>query len=167
MKTQNQGGSVKSSSQEREVSAINGWLMLGVNLAMVCLGVFLCIRSIYELEALGQSFPVIQFVSGILCVLLAVILLIGHFTLQPNQARVLILFVLPIVSPNSFRTPSARSSESCWLEAKRRDRIGTLSVCPVIRMRPGNCARAAPIRARTGRKPSLTDTLPEAKSPSP
>ena len=83
---------MKSSSQEREVSAINGWLMLGVNLAMVCLGVFLCIRSIYELEALGQSFPVIQFVSGILCVLLAVILLIGHFTLQPNQARVLILF---------------------------------------------------------------------------
>jgi regulator of protease activity HflC (stomatin/prohibitin superfamily) len=97
MKTQDQssrseGGLAKSPSLEREVSALNGWLMLVVNLALLAVGIFLLVRSIYEAEALRHAFPVAKLVAGILLQGLGILFLIGHFTLQPNQARVLILF---------------------------------------------------------------------------
>ena len=92
MKTQTADGSVKVPSREHEVSAINGWIMLVINLALIVTGAFLFVRSIYEAEALRQGFPVVKFVAGIVCEFLGVIFLIGHFTLQPNQARVQILF---------------------------------------------------------------------------
>lgn len=97
MNTQDQSGRseshlTKTPSREREVSVLSGWLMLPVNLGLVGLGIFLFIRSIYEVEALGQSFPVLKFVAGILILVLGILFFIGHFTLQPNQARVLILF---------------------------------------------------------------------------
>lgn len=95
MKTQNESGrveSAKSPSVEREVSALNGWLMLAVNLVLLAGGMFLFARSIYEAAELHQAFPVAKFVTGILLEGLGILFLIGHFTLQPNQARVLILF---------------------------------------------------------------------------
>jgi regulator of protease activity HflC (stomatin/prohibitin superfamily) len=92
MKTQTQVIGSKAPSAEREVSAINGWPMLAINIALVCVGVFLFVRSIYEVEELRQTFPVLKFVSGIVCEGLGILSLIGHFTLQPNQSRVLILF---------------------------------------------------------------------------
>jgi len=92
MNTVDQVAQSNASSQEREVSAKSGWPMLVINIALVVLGVFLFVRSIYELEALRQSFPVIKFVAGILCVGSGILSLIGHFTLQPNQSRVQILF---------------------------------------------------------------------------
>lgn len=82
----------KAPSLEREVHALNGWLMLAVNLALLFLGVFLFVRSIYETEALGQAFPVVKFIAALVLILLGTLFLVGHFTLQPNQARVLILF---------------------------------------------------------------------------
>jgi hypothetical protein len=82
----------KTHSSEREVSAVNGWPMLLVNLAIAGTGIFLIVRSIYEVEGLHQSFPVLKFICGILCIPLAVVFFIGHFTLQPNQSRVQILF---------------------------------------------------------------------------
>lgn len=92
MKPQIQELANKTPSTEREVSVISGWPMLVINIGLVCLGVFLTVRSIYEVGQLHQSFPVVKFVAGILCELLGVLFLVGHFTLQPNQARVLILF---------------------------------------------------------------------------
>lgn len=92
MKTQVQDFAAKTPSAEREVSVFSGWPMLVLNIGLVLLGVFLTVRSIYEVEQLHLSFPVTQFTAGILCELLGVLLLVGHFTLQPNQARVLILF---------------------------------------------------------------------------
>lgn len=92
MKTQIQVLEAKGPSAEREVSVMNGWLMLVINIALVCLGAFLFVRSIYEVEHLRQSFPVAKFLLGIVSELLGILFLIGHFTLQPNQARVLILF---------------------------------------------------------------------------
>lgn len=92
MKTEYPNSSEKSPSREHEVTAVNGWIMLIVNLALVALGPFLFVRSIYEVEALHRSFPAIKFVAGILCLILGIIFLIGHFTLQPNQSRVQILF---------------------------------------------------------------------------
>lgn len=95
MKTASESGrseSAKSPSLEREGSALNGWLMLVVNLALLALGTFLVVRSIYEVAELRQAFPVAKFVAGLLLEGLGILFLVGHFTLQPNQARVLILF---------------------------------------------------------------------------
>lgn len=95
MKTAIESGrseSAKSPSLEHERSALNGWLMLAVNLAILAVGIYLFVRSIYEVAELRQAFPVAQFVSGIVLEGLGILFLIGHFTLQPNQARVLILF---------------------------------------------------------------------------
>lgn len=92
MNTVDQVAQSKSPSEEREVSVMSGWPMLFINLVLVLLGPSLIVRSIYELEALHQSFPVLKFFGGILCVALGVISLVGHFTLQPNQSRVQILF---------------------------------------------------------------------------
>ena len=82
----------KAPSVEREVSVLNGWLMLAVNLALLILGVFLFVRSLYETGALHTPFPVVKFIAALVLILLALLFLVGHFTLQPNQARVLILF---------------------------------------------------------------------------
>jgi len=92
MNTSTQNQNPSQASTEREVSAVNGWLMLVVNIALVGLGVFLIVRSIYEVEGLRQSFPVLKFIIGMLLELLGILFLIGHFTLQPNQSRVQILF---------------------------------------------------------------------------
>jgi regulator of protease activity HflC (stomatin/prohibitin superfamily) len=92
MQTPSASSSTKNPSVERDVSVLSGWPMLVVNIGLVGLGVFLFVRSIYEVEALHQSFPVMKFVAGILVTLLGILFLIGHFTLQPNQSRVLILF---------------------------------------------------------------------------
>lgn len=82
----------KTSSLEREVVALSGWLMLVVNLALVFLGIFLVVRSIYEVNHLREDFPIVKFIAGLLIGGLGILFLTGHFTLQPNQARVLILF---------------------------------------------------------------------------
>jgi regulator of protease activity HflC (stomatin/prohibitin superfamily) len=79
-------------SQELPVRVLNGWLMLLVNFAILALGVWLVIATILAVEQRGLAFPVSQFVGGLLLIGLAVLLFTGHFTLQPNQARVLILF---------------------------------------------------------------------------
>jgi regulator of protease activity HflC (stomatin/prohibitin superfamily) len=92
MRTENQNVVEKTPSTEHPVSAVNGWLMLAVNSVVVPLGVFLFMRSLYEVEALGQEFSLLKLIAGIVCVVLGVVSLIGHFTLQPNQSRVQILF---------------------------------------------------------------------------
>ncbi len=79
-------------SQELPVRVANGWIMLFVNLAVLALGIWLVVSTILAVEKLGQPFPVVRFVGGLLFIGFAVLLFIGHFTLQPNQARVLILF---------------------------------------------------------------------------
>ncbi len=81
-----------ASNKELEVGAFNGWLMLAINLALLFLGVYFIANTIYEASAHRAAISVAKFLAGIGLEILAVILLIGHFTLQPNQARVLILF---------------------------------------------------------------------------
>jgi regulator of protease activity HflC (stomatin/prohibitin superfamily) len=83
---------VNSASSERQTSVMNGWLMLLVNLALL-LGaaawfVWILVRTARE----GDPSSLWWLVPAILLEALAIILLNGHFTLQPNEARVLILF---------------------------------------------------------------------------
>jgi regulator of protease activity HflC (stomatin/prohibitin superfamily) len=71
-------------ASERVVSTLNGWMMLIVNFALLIGAAFV---GGHAAEVGGP----IQ-VLGSLLALAGVIMLAGYFTLQPNQARVLILF---------------------------------------------------------------------------
>lgn len=79
--------STNSVSRERETSAINGWGMLVVNLALL-FGAVAWFISIVR----GGPGPWYYVVASVLLGILAMVLLCGFFTLQPNEARVLILF---------------------------------------------------------------------------
>src|SRR5438876_11688468 len=83
---------VKSASSERETSAVQGWVMLFVNFALLIGALAWFILII--LRAAGTSNPSVlwwMIPTGLLEIL-AIIFFCGHFTLQPNEARVLILF---------------------------------------------------------------------------
>jgi regulator of protease activity HflC (stomatin/prohibitin superfamily) len=71
-------------ASERVVSALNGWMMLIVNIALLIGAAFVASRAA---EVGGP----IQVLGGLLAVA-GIFMLGGYFTLQPNQARVLILF---------------------------------------------------------------------------
>ena len=83
--------SMKSASQEREASAVNGWAMLVVNLALM-FGAVAWFIWLVSRAGKSNGDPGVLLMAPILLEILAIILLKGHFTLQPNEARVLILF---------------------------------------------------------------------------
>jgi regulator of protease activity HflC (stomatin/prohibitin superfamily) len=71
-------------ASERIANTMSGWVMLLVNIALLLGGAYLINLSAAE----GGAMRLI----GGLCALLGLIMVGGYFTLQPNQARVLILF---------------------------------------------------------------------------
>jgi regulator of protease activity HflC (stomatin/prohibitin superfamily) len=71
-------------ASERVVSAMNGWMMLIVNVALLLGAAFV----VYRVAAVGSP---MQLLGGLLA-LAGFVMLGGYFTLQPNQARVLMLF---------------------------------------------------------------------------
>jgi regulator of protease activity HflC (stomatin/prohibitin superfamily) len=73
----------QSAASERIVGTMNGWGMLIVNFALF-------VGAGFMLRMTGMVGP-IHF-AGALLTLISLVLLRGYFTLQPNQARVLILF---------------------------------------------------------------------------
>jgi hypothetical protein len=72
-------------SQEKPSAAMSGWPMLYFNLAVLGGGGALITYGASQAEV-----PVV--LIGILMLPVAIIMLTGHFALQPNEARVLILF---------------------------------------------------------------------------
>jgi regulator of protease activity HflC (stomatin/prohibitin superfamily) len=77
----------KPESRERETGAFNGWGMLLLNLVLLIgAGVW------FALTADGPNDRHWQVLPAVLVELFAIVLLCGYFTLQPNEARVLILF---------------------------------------------------------------------------
>ena len=80
----------KSVSNERETNAINGWGMLLVNLCLLIGAAVWGVRIACGYDA--HESAGFHFLAAVLLDVLAVVLLCGHFTLQPNEARVLILF---------------------------------------------------------------------------
>jgi regulator of protease activity HflC (stomatin/prohibitin superfamily) len=77
-----------TTTSEREISALNGWAALLVILVMMlgCAGLFLGIIAI------GRG-PVWSLMTlAVLGIVAGFVMLGGFFTLQPNEARVLILF---------------------------------------------------------------------------
>jgi regulator of protease activity HflC (stomatin/prohibitin superfamily) len=84
--------SVKSASSEIQTNAINGWLMLSVNLTLFLGAASWLVHIIVHAAKMDDSAILWWLIPAILLEILAVLLLNGHFTLQPNEARVLILF---------------------------------------------------------------------------
>jgi len=82
----------KSVNNERETGAINGWAMLAVNLALLIGTPVWFVSTVIRAHHFQGPFDVWWLVAAVLLEILAVVLLCGHFTLQPNEARVLILF---------------------------------------------------------------------------
>lgn len=75
----------RPTSRERETAVASGWLMLPVTLVMLVAGIGLTLYGVDDgpdwLAAVGITLLVAFFIS-----------LAGFFTLQPNEARVLVLF---------------------------------------------------------------------------
>ena len=83
---------IMKTHHEKQVKVLNGWLMLGWQILMPFIFVPM---FVYSLPAKGsdQTYPEWPlFVFSILLFLFFVISMVGFFTLQPNEARVLILF---------------------------------------------------------------------------
>src|SRR3984885_9083248 len=71
-------------STELTVNAMNGWGMLIVNFALILATIFM-LRT-------GALYGGPLTVAGGFTAVISFLMLLGYFTLQPNQARVLILF---------------------------------------------------------------------------
>ena len=84
----------KNGTFEREVHALSGWIMLVVNIALVIGAVVFVFMTIgagarHEIPAPSVALRVI---GAIVWLIAAIVSFSGHFTLQPNEARLLILF---------------------------------------------------------------------------
>src|SRR5438445_10022877 len=78
-----------SSNRDKVVRVFNGWTMLPIVLVLLFGAIALFIYSI----AAGEGHPIWSlFVISILTEFTAIIMLVGFFALQPNEARVLVLF---------------------------------------------------------------------------
>jgi regulator of protease activity HflC (stomatin/prohibitin superfamily) len=85
---------VANPSREREVSAANGWMMGGL-LALAAAGaIAMTLHGLRGLAPPPNGFPgaVGWLLSGLALDLVVVVCCFGFFTLEPNQARVLVLF---------------------------------------------------------------------------
>lgn len=72
-------------NNERAAGAVNGWAMLALSILILFGGIFLIIAG-------GVSQVPLFIILGVLTIILAVFLLTGLFTLQPNTAAIFILF---------------------------------------------------------------------------
>jgi regulator of protease activity HflC (stomatin/prohibitin superfamily) len=82
------------STHENTVRVPNGWLMLAFNIGFLIAGVAFFIMTAIGADngVIGPGEGVLRIFASFLLEGLGVLFLIGHFTLQPNEARVLILF---------------------------------------------------------------------------
>jgi regulator of protease activity HflC (stomatin/prohibitin superfamily) len=84
----------RNSNSEREITAWNGWLVLVVNVLIVLGAVaffVLTIRAVARTE-IAPFWLVVRLLGWVVWLVGGIIMFFGYFTLQPNEARVLILF---------------------------------------------------------------------------
>ncbi len=79
-------------SKEIVVGAMNGWLMLLANIGLKLGSLAWVIYQIVQAQKTGQEPNILWLITGILLLILSGIFWGGFFTLQPNEARVLLLF---------------------------------------------------------------------------
>ena len=83
---------VNASNREREVGAVNGWLALVVDIVLLLGGLALLILSITTSTAPDNAPVWAEFVAALVLWFFGFLMMPGFFTLEPNQARVLVLF---------------------------------------------------------------------------
>ncbi|MFC6238082.1 SPFH domain-containing protein [Longivirga aurantiaca] len=81
-------------TEERQVTPISGWVVLPVAVVLYVATPLLVWWSFVagDVTAEGGAPVWPMFVAGLACLLLAIVTTVGFYTLQPNEARVLILF---------------------------------------------------------------------------
>jgi regulator of protease activity HflC (stomatin/prohibitin superfamily) len=77
---------------EKTYSPMNGWFPLFVNLVMIVGGPWLIISNAIALGSYGGSQNLLLLLCGSVVTLFAIINIFGFMAIQPNQARVLLLF---------------------------------------------------------------------------
>ena len=82
----------KSVSNEQETQAVNGWMMLLVNFVLVLGAVLWFITIVRGVQQTHENSGFWWLIPDLLIGITAAIFTGGYFTLQPNEARVLILF---------------------------------------------------------------------------
>src|ERR1700739_223224 len=81
-----------TSNRERIATVQNGWVLLPLTIGLFLFAVALLIYSIAA-EVKAYNHPIWGiFVLALLLLPASIVLFTGFFTLQPNEARVLILF---------------------------------------------------------------------------
>lgn len=85
---------LKPASVEREQSALSGWFMFPVSILILLIAAALFYDSLTHITRAGGAgvFPWIELLVAILGGLIGLIMFGGFFSLQPNEARLLILF---------------------------------------------------------------------------
>lgn len=84
---------IENANRERVVTVQNGWVMLPVNILALLGTIALFIYGVVQADRRnGGAAAVAVIVFAILAFVASIIMLVGFFTLQPNQARVLVLF---------------------------------------------------------------------------
>ena len=144
-------------TKEKQISTSNGWKMLGTLIILFLAAPFLVGYFIYTAanELPITALPVISLVTGILCGVAGVIVASGFFTLQPNAARVLILFGKYIGTErnsgfhwtNPFYTKprlSLRSRNFHTPKIKVNDKVGNpIEIAAVVVWRVSDTAQAS------------------------
>ena len=83
---------VAAANHERTVRVQNGWVMLVILIGILGADIWLLVFSIHGgLDVTGRPDPMLL-IAAIVLMVVWVILVVGFFTLQPNEARVLLLF---------------------------------------------------------------------------
>src|SRR5512143_1469731 len=77
---------------ERPAGSANGWLMLMVNLVLLIGAIIWLIEIIVGVARTNEVPRLWWLIPATVVEIAAILSLCGHFTLQPNEARVLILF---------------------------------------------------------------------------
>jgi regulator of protease activity HflC (stomatin/prohibitin superfamily) len=82
-------------NREREIWTLNGWMMLIVTIAVFAVSVYPIYMFVLSVAEAAQTKDVPNFywlLAGLIDLGVGTFLCFGFFTLQPNQARVLVLF---------------------------------------------------------------------------
>lgn len=79
-------------NHENPIRVSNGWARLVVNSLLIIGGLGLMVAGAVSASGRQVEAGIALLLAGLLLSVLGTILLIGHFTLQPNEARVLLLF---------------------------------------------------------------------------
>ncbi|MBU2573562.1 MAG: SPFH domain-containing protein [Elusimicrobia bacterium] len=127
-------------TNEIRTTALNGWAMLLANFVLLFAGIGLFIFGIREMAA-------VFIVAGIVTELAAVFLFCGFFTLQPNEARVLVLFgaCKGVVRDSGFYWANplySRGQGGVWENEKGvTRRVGAVSMKVSLRARNFECQK--------------------------